>query len=178
MKFSKILLSALTALLLAVGSLPAQAQTTSVPEKLIITVDCGHTFQEMIAAGRYDWWDSNITKDRFPVNCIGKVKHDVELIHYGYAISSEDVVKNLAERNFRPATIEELLAFGTKYPDFQRQFPIVALGSFARVSGLLNVPHIGRNDAERYLNLSSPYLDWPSRYRFLGIRLHAQEGNK
>lgn len=141
-----------------------------IPETLTITVDYGLSFVEMIAAGGYDWKNGDITEERFPVKGIGKVERDVELVHYGYDISSEDAVKDLAKRGLRPATIEELLAFGTKYPDLQRKFPIVALGSSARVSVFRYVPCLCGSDARRDLYLYWCGDDWDGCCRFLAVR--------
>ena len=139
-------------------------------EDLIISLDYGMSFAEMITQGRYDWTNSDITEERFPVKGIGKVERTVELIHFGYNISSEDAVKDLAKRGLRPATIEELLAFGAKYSDLQRKFLIVALGSSARVGDDRYVPYLCRHDAERGLNLGWWGGGWYGSFRFLAVR--------
>lgn len=56
----------------------------------------------------------------------------------------------------RPRGIEHLLAFGEKYPDIQREFPAVALGSRWQSSGGdWRVPYLDRDGSKRYL-----YLHW------------------
>lgn len=139
-------------------------------ENLTITVNYGLSFAEMIAAGHYDWTNSDITEERFPVKGIGKVERNIELIHFGYDIASDDAVKELARRGPRPATTEELLAFGTKYPELQRKFSIVALGSSAHVSGRRYVPFLCRLGAKRNLYLFWWGVGWLDVYRFLAVR--------
>lgn len=56
-------------------------------------------------------------------------KVEIELIKYDADMEYDDVITDLDARDLRPAMIEELCAFGASYPDVQRQFPIIALGS-------------------------------------------------
>jgi len=147
-----------------------QKPATPDSESLTITVDYGLSLTEMIAQGRYDWTNRDITEECFPVKGIGKVERGVELIHLGYDISSDDALKELTKRGLRPATIEELLAFGAKYPDLQRKFPIVGLGSSAHVSGFRYVPYLHGSVARRVLNLDWYDHGWYDGDRFLAVR--------
>jgi hypothetical protein len=56
------------------------------------------------------------------------------------------------------------------YPEEQRKFPVVALGSVAEVRGERNVPDLYRRGAERDLNLSWLDGDWIGSCRFLAVR--------
>ncbi|MFA5029122.1 MAG: hypothetical protein WC518_00005, partial [Patescibacteria group bacterium] len=49
-----------------------------------------------------------------------------ELLHLGYDISDDDATAEAKKRGYRRATPREVLTLGAKYPDLQRQFPIVA----------------------------------------------------
>jgi hypothetical protein len=135
-----------------------------------LTVDYSLTLMQMIDAGRYDWINSDITSKRFPVQGQGKQELTAELVHFDRSISSDDAVAELDRRGLRPATITELLAFGVAYPEEQRKFPIVALGSVTEVFGRRFVPYLYRDGAGRDLYLD--WLDggWAGGCRFLAVR--------
>lgn len=72
---------------------------------------------------------------------------------------------------YRPANIAELLALGAQYPDIQRQFPIVALGSVWRLrSSGPCVPCLWGDDWERGLHLRQLMDKWHPGYRFAVVR--------
>jgi len=125
----------------------------------------------MIQAGNYNWINSDITDKHFPVKGSGKVELNPELIHYGKLISSDEIIQDLDQRGLRPATLAELLAFGEKYPDEQRKYPIVALGSvWQHWGGNRYVACLGCFESERELNLHYCGGDWFENYRFLAFR--------
>ena len=94
-----------------------------------VTVNYDLSLAGMIKAGRYDWVNSDITEKHFPVKGEGIKEVTAELVCFNKYMSSKDVLRELDRCGLRPATIEEILAFGAKYPELQRQFPIVALNS-------------------------------------------------
>ena len=70
-----------------------------------------------------------------------------------------------------PATLQELCAFGEKYPDIQREFPVVALGSvYVSLYGRRGVPYLGSWGAGRGLGLFSRGDEWCPSDRFLAAR--------
>jgi hypothetical protein len=139
--------------------------------KFTVSVDYGKTVEEMVAAGRYDWHNDNITTKNFPVSGTGVVTVDLELVHLNKAVSSEEVLAHLEANGLRPATIEELLAFGAIYPEIQRKFPIVCLGSFwVDPSGIHVVPYLGKGGSNRRLNLLWFVSVWGDYCRFLAVR--------
>ena len=101
-----------------------------------IIVDYSKCLAEMIQFSNYDWATGDIAQDHFPVKGKGKVKLNIELvhynIHYGKSIESDDTVQDMERRGLRSATLPELLGFGSAYPDKQREFRKVALGSVWR----------------------------------------------
>jgi len=101
----------------------------STKEVFRVIVDYGKTVAEMIKAGKYVWYNDDITIEHFPVKSNGQVELNIELVRCDEGMKSNDVIKDLDRRGFRPATLHELLAFGAQYPDVQRDFQIVALGS-------------------------------------------------
>lgn len=140
------------------------------PLDLQFFVDYGMTLEQMIAAGNYDWKNDDITAKRFPLSGTGKVAFEPKLFHFDRDISSENAIKEMEKDGFRPAKIEELLAYGAILPEEQRKYPIVALGSVAKIGGIRHVACLGRNGSRRRLSLSWFGLDWDGDYRFLGVR--------
>jgi hypothetical protein len=143
----------------------------------IITVDFdvmgnmtpGEKLQAMIAAGKYDWVNPDITAKRFPVEGTGKKAFHTKLFHFGRYISSEDAVEAMKVEKLTPATHVHGLAFGAAFPEEQRNHPIACLGSSAQVyGGGRRVVCLGRNGDERYLNLWIG--DWQGSWRFLAVR--------
>ncbi len=135
-----------------------------------ITIDYTQSLAEMIKSGKYDWSNSDITEKRFPVKGESQVELSGELVHLNRYLSSEEVIKEIERRAMRPAKIEELLGFGAKYPEEQRKYPIIALGSVAEVGGFRYVPFLGRHNSERYLRLTWWGSVWSDFYRFLAVR--------
>jgi hypothetical protein len=136
-----------------------------------ITVDCSQTLEQMIAAGNYDWVNSDITSEAFPVKGKGVVQiPDAKPVHFGRKMSSDAAIAELDKMGLRPATHTELLAFGAKYPELQRQFPIVALGSSAQVHGYRSVVCLWSSGRERGLRLCWFGSGWVGVCRFLAVR--------
>ncbi len=129
------------------------------------------SLQDAIAAGKYDYVNGYITAEHFKLE--GEIVVDTKLVlyHPDRDIESDDVVKELDQMGLRPATLQELCAFGEKYPNIQREFPCVALGSVCVVSlGDRNVPYLGYWGAGRRLYLSCWDDVWGPRCRFLAAR--------
>ena len=136
-----------------------------------VVVDYGRDLGQMIAGGKYDWVNENITRENFPTTGQGKQEREVVLFHFNRFISSDDVIKEMASAGYRPAMLEELLALGETQPELQRQFPIVALGSVWRVSGgFREVPYLDGCGAGRYLGLRCFGGGWCGGCRFAAVR--------
>jgi len=136
-----------------------------------VTVNYSQTLEEMIAAGRYDWKHSDITAKHFPIEGSGTKNVDILLVHYNKNTSTDAVRADLDKRGLRPAKIEELLAFGAKYPEKQREFPIIALGSVWRdFGGSRCGPYLGRFGSGRHLGLHWLGADWVDICRFAAVR--------
>ncbi len=140
------------------------------PLVLRITVDYSLSLEQMIALGQYDWKNDDITTERFPVKGKGKKEVVGELVKYEENMSSDKVLADLDSKGLRPATHEELLAFGAAFPELQRKFPIVALGSVAGVGGDRCVACLDGDDSGRDLSLGWFGLGWDAFCRFLAVR--------
>ncbi|MDP2856155.1 MAG: hypothetical protein Q8N90_03525 [bacterium] len=137
-----------------------------------IVVNHAESLAQMITVGNYDWGvNSSISEKNFPVKGKGQVELNVELVHYGKSMNSDNIVQNMASRGLRPATLSELLAFGAAYPDKQRESPIVAFGSvWLRWSGREYVACLCGSDSGRGLDLCVWYGVWDGHFRFLAVR--------
>lgn len=135
-----------------------------------LTVNYDISLGTMIAAGNYDWVDDNIIGKHFPISENGKAEVLVELVHFDRTISTDDATLELARRGLRPATLAELLAYGAKFPEDQRKFPIVALGTGAVMGGKRHVAVLYRFGVKRYLSLGWAGSDWDDFCRFLAVR--------
>lgn len=137
-----------------------------------ITVDYGRTLAEMIAAGHYDWVNDDITKDHFPVTGSGQVELQPVLVHLDRYAYTREVEAEMERRGLRAGTHQELLAFGKQYPELQREFPIVGLGSaWVNPHGNRHVVYLWGAVDRRRLNLywDDPGSQWDSRCRFLAF---------
>lgn len=134
-----------------------------------ITIDYGESIEEMIASGCYDRRNGDITSKNFPTAGAGTVQVNTALIHMDKHVHYEVVLAHLEANGLRPATLAELLAFGATYPEIQRQFRVIALGS-SWVGAYRNrfFPFIGRYGRGRVLRLC--YGDNQSFCRFLAVR--------
>ncbi len=141
---------------------------------ITIPVDYNKSLEQMIASGNYDWKNSDLTASRFPVIGEGIVEYEFKYVHPNQAVSSETAVdlikKEDSENPWEPAKVEHLLAFGAAFPDEQRKFPIVGLGSVGEVGDDRRVPCLYRYDSRRVLYLYWWDYDWYSGYRFLAVR--------
>jgi len=140
------------------------------PSTYQVTVDYSETLEEMIAAGRYDTRNNNISAEHFPVQGTGKVDVELHLVHLGRDASTDAVLAELDRRGLRPARIEELLALGAKHPNLQKEFPIVALGSVWRGwFGLRSVAYLEGWRGGRRLGLGWGGPGWGGRCRFAAV---------
>ncbi len=142
-------------------------------------VDYSRSVADLIKDGAYNYANPNITDENFPLQPfeMGQEK-EAKLYHFNRDISSDAAISEMAKDGFRPATARELLTYGAKNPEVQREFPIVALGSvwlypngFRHVVFLVSALR-GRN-ADLYWYVD----DWGSRYRFLAVRKKSSDAS-
>lgn len=141
----------------------------TVREAYSITVDYGLSLEQMIAVGHYNWVNPQIKSEYFPVEDHGEVILEPQLIPYAKGMSSKMVLTDIDQRGLRPGTLPELLAFGAKYPNLQRKYPIAGLGSiWLFLSGCCLVPCLCVADRKRR-DLDLHWFDviWVARCRFL-----------
>lgn len=144
----------------------------------VISVDYSRSLQKMIEAGKYGWTNQDITPERFPISGGGVVEFEAKVLSFQKYASSESVVEAIKklgpENTWEPARIEQLLALGEKYPNMQREFPIVALGSACELRGERRMSYLGRDVAGRNLDLRWWNGSWNTCCRFLAVRKVSQ----
>lgn len=141
--------------------------------KYSVTINYQRTFSEMIEDGKYTWKNGKFNQKNFPIMGDGTVEVDLELVHLNKPASTKEVDAYLNENGLRPATLAELLAFGATYPDVQRNFPVIALGSsYLDNKDCRCVPYLDGeiNDNRRRLNIRWQGRGWVDRVRFLAVK--------
>ncbi|MBU1202933.1 hypothetical protein KKH39_02740 [Patescibacteria group bacterium] len=130
----------------------------------------GDSISDMVRRGNYDWTNSNINDDYFTADA----PHEANIIifkHFGEDMSTKAVLKALDDDGLRPATMSELLELGICYPELQKQFPIVALGSISQDPyGDRSVGFLYSVDGQRELGLDWIDDDWYDHFRFAAVR--------
>ena len=136
-----------------------------------VAIDRSKSLGAMIEEGRYDWTNSDITAAHFPVKGDGIRESDLFHVHLNCSVSTEEALAALDARGLRPVTIEELLAFGATFPEEQRKFPIVALGSvWQLLDGRRACAYLHGGAGGRRLHLYWLGGGWDSSCRFLAAR--------
>jgi hypothetical protein len=156
--------------------------SVAVADGYAITVDYTKSLADMIAAGKYNWMNRDITAANFPVTGkglsteqVGTVKLKIVLFHPNRDIESEDVVKELDQKGLCPATLPELLAYGARYRKTQHKFPILALGSsWVHPLGFRFVPRLQGNSRKRCLQLRGWDMCWHRDCRFAAVPASAR----
>jgi hypothetical protein len=136
----------------------------------VLEVNYNLAFEAMIAAGRYDWADQSITAEYFPVSQTGSAKYEAVLVHLDRDASTEEAKVEITQRGLIPASPADLFAFGAKYPDEQRKYPIVALGQSWFDLGLSFFPCLWVVGRGRYLDMRHGRGGWRGACRFLALR--------
>lgn len=102
------------------------------------------------------------------------VEFEIVLVHFDRVISSDDVVAELNRLGLEPARMEHACALSVKYPDLQREYPIVFLGSvWVSPRGGRNVPYLDHWSDGRRLDLLWWGFDWDRVYRFAAVPVSA-----
>lgn len=142
-------------------------------EEILLTIDYGQSLEQMIAVGKYDFINGSITEKEFPVmtELLGKIVDiSVRPFCFGRYCFYKNAISKMDKSGYRSATLAEILAIGVKYPEMQRQFPIIALGSFWVSPSLRRyTPYLYVRGGKRILDFEC--LDYHSLdySRFIGI---------
>ena len=149
--------------------------TVAVVQKFIVSrgkllVNYGQSVGDLLKAGKYGWINDSINDTNFPSSETGERELDTAMFHFDRNMFSEAVEAEMDKVGYRPATMKELLAYGIKNPNEQRQYPIVGLGSVAVLSGDRRVGCLCGNVSGRRAGLGCYGDVWIACCRFLGVR--------
>lgn len=145
-----------------------------------VIVDYDLSLVDMIGAGNYSSVESDITAEHFPIEGKGRRKVNLKLVHFNMSITKEEVLEGIKKQSLRPGRIEELLAFGTAYPEIHSWFPVLCPGSvYVDQKGRHLAPVLDPQGVDPY-RLGLFYFDnkgdregnpfnWHARYRFLAV---------
>jgi hypothetical protein len=155
--------------LLGLGKTPDIMELTGV-----VLPELSVTYGDRINAGGYDLKDKAIKQKRFPLTLPAGLRNLV-LVHFNKVMTNQEVAVWAKENGYEFALFDDLLAVGShpEYKDLQRQFPIIQLGSSARVYGSQCMPCLWcRHGTKRdlYLSWFLGSLGWAVRCRFLLVR--------
>lgn len=156
---------------IADGLVKAELKTRN---RFPVEVDYTKSLADMVKAGGYDYVSESITAENFPIEGDGVVESELFMVYdYGWQ-ASRWVIEKMEKMGLVPAKIEHLLALGAKYPDLQREYPIICLGS-SWVSSAYNLrfrfcPRLGRWHDQRKLDLHDSPESVPSCCRVAFVR--------
>lgn len=138
------------------------------------TVDYNQSLEVMIAAGQYDWKSDDITAKRFSIEGSGIVECEAHYFHFNCSIFSKNAIKGIKATDsgnpWMPAKIEHMLSHGKTFPEEQRKFQIIGLGSVAEVGRYRRVPVLYGDDSGRELRMDWFDGRWAPVCRFLAVR--------
>ena len=97
---------------------------------------------------------------------------DCEYVYPRRETTSQEVISLMVEDGLRPATDEELVDFSKKFPNEQKKFRIVALGSTCKwLFGNSGVACLSMDpDRKRRFEIMAEIGGWDISCRFLAVR--------
>ncbi len=136
-----------------------------------VTVNYDLNVEDAVKAGKYNWTNSDVTSKNFPSKRKGAAELEIILVHFNRDMGSDDVLRELDKQGLRPAELPEGLVFGGKYPDIQREFPVIILGSVWRYPiGSRYCACLSRHGSKRNLDLLWLVYRWNGHCRFAAVR--------
>ncbi len=144
-----------------------------VKEKFTVVADYSRSLEDLIVAGSYDYVNPEIAKVSFQPfeGERGRKKKFFKLYYFfGEDLQFDDAIGEMKKDGSRPAIHQELLVLGETYPEIQRQFPIIALGTICfNCDGYRCVVELWGDSEKRGLDLVWYDGDWRGHYYFLGV---------
>lgn len=123
----------------------------------------------LLSRGGFDRIHRDIRSENFPLTRAGAIQTSGVLVSIDQSLHTLDIEEIFRIKQLRPASMEELLSFGSVFPDIQRQVPIVGLGSVWTEfqEGLVVV--LNGNAYYRGVDLGYYQGVWSKHFKFLGI---------
>lgn len=135
-------------------------------------------FGELVSAGRYHWVHQDCTFEHYRIEpCSGIWRVTCDLVHPNKKHRTEDALFQMGSLGLRRPRIEHCLAFGAKYPEEQRKFPIViGCSPWVNRAGSEVLPVLGEGAGHRWLYLDVVGNDWGPHCRWLAVRTEVPLG--
>ncbi len=138
-----------------------------------VNIDRGQRLEAMIGAGHYGFVEEDI-EDYFEIKGEEKGRRILRLVGCNRRIDTKTILDNLSSNGFRPAVIEEFLAFNANYrPDQTEDFTLVCLGSVASVQGIDQVLYSQLTSGKYDLLMARFPREWDAAWHFLAVRNEA-----
>lgn len=139
-----------------------------------VTVNYDKSVDNLVADGKYDRSDADITSDNFPSSEKGQATITIYLVRFDHYANRNEAINELDCLGFRPATLKELLSLVIQFPpDILKKYMIVILGSTWRNSmGYFCYPmliYYPDEDVRRLYLDCSVIGGWYSHYRYAAV---------
>ncbi|MEI6238291.1 MAG: hypothetical protein WCP15_02005 [bacterium] len=147
-----------------------------------ITVNHNETLSQMITSAKYtgknDFVSELITPANIPLYVSGgkgEEKIQISLIKLDKAMNNSDIPSFLGNKGYRPATVEELLAFSAKYPDMQKKYFITNI-SPVTIAGYKFIIALTGDSDYRALDVFTAHGVWENRTVIAGVKIVEMKG--
>ena len=133
-----------------------------------ITLGDGRSTEELMAAAKYGYCQSQVLSDNFPARPFkGKTLREIVLLTFDRPMSSENATAEAAKQGLERPYYEDALYFGIKYPAAQLETPVAFLhdpwlGNHGRRDAICLWRNEG--DLEGFDDL------WPEHYQLAFVR--------
>ncbi|OGM93769.1 hypothetical protein A2524_02505 [Candidatus Wolfebacteria bacterium RIFOXYD12_FULL_48_21] len=129
------------------------------------------TTDEVVAAGNYDWVNSMVNGDNFPMRPMPDGPREIVFLEFDHDTTSEEALAEAERQGLERPLYEDALFFGEQHPEEQRKDPIVFLHEpWQDPCGNLSVLVLDCGDRYRYLRLGYFGDSWDRRCRFAFVR--------
>jgi len=150
--------------------------SVSQPDKFVVSVVYGKINYDDLKSS-YERVDEKLQSAEFeligPCKKIGQQAGKIEFqyVHLKKTATTEEALAEIKKRGLCPAIDKELVSFTQQFPEEQKKFPIVALGSIAKNGHCDNcVAHKHGKDGKRALILARSDSVWLESCRFLAVK--------
>jgi hypothetical protein len=136
-----------------------------------VTINYKESLADMIGAGKFDEVDPDSRK--LVIAGKGTIKTEVVVINFSRDVSGKEVIAAFTKLGLEPAKVEHAAALGKNYPDIQRKYPVVFLGSVrTNPEGRSYVPYLNcfGFGEKRWFEMDRWYDGWGTDFRFAGVR--------
>lgn len=134
----------------------------------LIPVDYDMSIEEIAKDSPYDWLGNLINEKNFPPSQTGFSLLVVYRVNFKQELRTKDILQELDALDLRPATLKELMVYGSTYPETLSKHMVVALGS-SHKSIRINYPYVSAGGSGKGVSCYDN-LEWPTNWQFLATR--------